>query len=76
MTKISEKKVELELNFGDGETEIVELNMDEYLQIELMAERENKTFEQKFNELLEETINDIGVTNEEIEEFENDMKKE
>ncbi len=56
MTKLSEKVVELVLNFGDGESEIVELNMDEYLHIELMAQNEEKTFEQKFNELLQESI--------------------
>lgn len=54
--KPSEKKVILELNFEDGEMEEVEIPIEEYLTIETLANSEGLTFEEKFIELLKETL--------------------
>lgn len=54
--KPSEKKVILELNFENSEMEEVEIPMEEYLTIEVLANSEGLTFEEKFIELLKETL--------------------
>ena len=58
--KPSEKKVDIELNFEDGEKENIELDMEEYLTIELLANNDGVTFQEKFIQLLEEAVNNIN----------------
>lgn len=58
--KISEKKVDIELNFEDGEKENIELDMEEYLTIEILANADGVTFQEKFIQLLEEAVNNIN----------------
>ena len=58
--KPSEKKVDIELNFEDGEKENIELDMEEYLTIEILANADGVTFQEKFIQLLEEAVNNIN----------------
>lgn len=57
--KASEETVTLNLVFDDGSEE-VEISMQEYLNIEMLAKENDITFEEQFNKILNQIIEDIS----------------
>lgn len=62
---MEDKNVQLRIYFGsEDEYEDVTISMQEYLNIQYLAQINEISFEEQFNQLLEDVINDFEGTDE------------